>query len=733
MLLDKLKNILPPSDNDYPVDFQKIIQNLYPSSEPDDDNLLFIWDAYCFSQDAHAGQMRQSGQPYFTHCVSVGVILSQWKMDSRTIAAGLLHDIFEDTKISREEMINKFGKEVTELVDGVSNLSGMKFSSRMEKQAENFMKMFLSVAKDLRVIIIKFADRLHNMSTIEYLPLIKQRRIAIETRDVYAPLAHRLGMNLLKTELEDMVLKTLEPDEYKNLNKKIRDSRKKREKYIVEFSKPIKLELDGFNIQAEIKGRAKNYYSILGKMRRRNKKFEELFDLFAIRVVVDKIEECYAVLGVVHQLYTPIQERFKDYIATPKSNGYQSVHTTVFGQNGNMVEIQIRTNSMNQTAEIGVAAHWLYKEKGIVKADGSDIDRHMSWLRELVEVLQSEESDPDEFLKLLKVDLFKDEIFIFTPKGEVKSLPMNSTPIDFAFEIHTQVGLHCSGAKVNGKIVPLNTVLNNGDSIEVLTSTKQTPSYAWLKFVQTGKAKSHIKHWVKKEQTEQSTRLGREILEKTLRRMKRLNVLEEIKKRPQTLGYNEDLSIYSALANGNLTVREIIDKYEPTLPELIEEYPENQSLTERFINRARKHARGIKVDGVSNAMLVFARCCNPIPGDEIVGYITRGRGVSIHRTGCHNIPFMEGEYRFIFVEWDVKSGSSFIVRLKIGFEDRKQLLKDITESVSTMNMNITSIDMKANEGIATCVIILEVRDTRQLERFKIHIQKIPNLIYIERI
>ena len=537
----------------------------------------------------------------------------------------------------------------------------------------------------------------------------------------------------MKIELEDMVLKTLEPDEYKDLHNKIKATRKQREKYIDEFSKPINSELKEFNIQAGIKGRAKHYYSILGKMRTRNKTFEELFDLFAIRVVVDKIEECYAVLGIIHQLYTPLQERFKDYIATPKSNGYQSIHTTVFGENGKMVEVPIRTGEMNQTAEIGVAAHWVYKERGALKAEDSDINRHMIWLRELVEVLQSEESNPDEFLKLLKVDLFKDEIFVFTPKGEVKSLPADSTPIDFAFDVHTQVGLHCSGAKVNGKIVPLNTVLLNGDSIEVLTSNNQTPSYAWLKFVKTGKAKSHIKRWVKKEQTEQSTRLGKEILEKTLRRMKRLTILEEIKIKPQSLGYNADEAIYSALAQGHVTVRDIIDKYDTTLPELNEEQLDTQSLTERFISRARGHARGVKVDGVSNAMLVFAKCCNPIPGDEIVGYITRGRGVSIHRTGCSNIPFMQGEDRFIFVEWDVKSGSSFIVRLKILFEDRKQLLKDITESVSTLNMNITSIDMKAHEGIASCVIILEVRDIHQLERLTIRIQKIPNLIQIERI
>ena len=733
MLLEKLKKILPKDGKKYPEDFQEIIQNLSPESDPNEEIITFIWDAYSFSKNAHKGQLRQSGEPYFTHCSSVGILLSQWKMDPRTIAAGLMHDVIEDTDISRKDLVDKFGEEIADLVEGVSKLSGIQFSSRREKQAENFMKMFLSVAKDLRVIMIKFADRLHNMSTIGHLPLIKQRRIAIETRDVYAPLAHRLGMNQLKIELEDMILKTLEPDEYKNLKKKTKASRKEREKYIEEFSKPIKEELLKFNIEAEIFGRVKHYYSIFGKMRKENKNYEELFDLFAIRIIVDKVESCYAVLGVIHQLFTPLQERFKDYIATPKSNGYQSIHTTVFGHIGKMVEVQIRTRGMDQTAEIGVAAHWTYKEQGSVTAEGTNIDRHIRWLRELVDVLQAEDSNPEEFLQLLKVDLFKDEIFVFTPAGDVTPLPVNSTPIDFAFQVHTQVGVHCIGAKINGKIVPLNAMLKNGDSVEIVTSNTQKPSYAWLKFVQTGKAKSHIKRSVKKEQSEQSIKLGKEIIEKTLRRMKQISILEDLQSKPQVLGYNQVEFVYSALANGQLSVRDIIAKYEPLDVEDQEKDTLEPTFTERFINRARRKAKGVTVDGVANALLTFAQCCSPIPGDEIVGYITRGRGVTIHRSSCTNLPFMEGEDRFIFVEWDVKAESSFIVRLKIMLEDRKQLLKDITECISTLNINITSIDMKAAEGIATCLIILEVRDTRQLDRLSTRIQNIPNFISTERI
>ena len=672
MLLEKLKKILPNNGNEYPKEFRQIIKNIYLESDPDKEAVNFIWEAFRYSKNAHKGQKRRSGEPYFTHCASVGIILSEWKMDTRTIAAGLMHDVIEDTDVSRNDMVDKFGEEIAELVDGVSKLSGIKFSSRREKQAENFMKMFLSVAKDLRVIIIKFADRLHNMSTIKHLPLIKQRRIAIETRDVYAPLAHRLGMNKLKIELEDLILKTLEPEEYKLLQKKTKASRKQREKYIEEFTKPIKDELNNFNIQAEIFGRAKHYFSIAGKMQKQNKKYEELFDLFAIRIIVNKIEECYAILGVAHQLFTPLQERFKDYIATPKSNGYQSIHTTVFGHQGKMVEVQIRTEEMDKTAEIGVAAHWIYKEQGSVSAEGTNIDRHIRWLRELVDVLKAEDSNPEEFLHLLKVDLFKDEIFVFTPAGDVTPLPLNSTPIDFAFQVHTQVGVHCIGAKVNGKIVPLNTVLKNGDSVEILTSNTQKPSYAWLKFVQTGKAKSHIKRWVKKEQTEQSIKLGKEIIEKTLRRMKRISILEDLQSKPQALGYNQVEFVYSALANGQLSVRDIIAKYEPVDIEDQEKDTLEPTFTERFINRARRKAKGVTVDGVANALLTFAQCCSPIPGDEIVGYITRGRGVTIHRSSCTNLPFMEGEDRFIFVEWDVKAKNTFIVRLKIILEDRKQ-------------------------------------------------------------
>jgi GTP pyrophosphokinase len=732
MILNTLKKILPGFEKGYPKDFITILENLYQNSEPNQDTVDLLWKAYQFGENAHKGQLRRSGKPYFIHCSAVGVKLAEWRMDVNTIIAGLLHDTVEDTDVSHEILANEFNPEIAELVDGVSKLSGIKFNTRQEKQAENFMKMFLSVAKDIRVIIIKFADRLHNMKTLGHLPLIKQRRIAIETRDVFTPLAHRLGMNQLKVELEDLVLKTLEPESYKNLQKKIRSSKKEREKYIKHFSEPIETELEKFDIKARVFGRAKHYYSIFGKMQKRNKKYEELFDLFAIRVIVEKVEQCYAVLGIAHQIYTPLQERFKDYIATPKSNGYQSIHTTVFGKNGKMVEIQIRTEEMDKTAEIGVAAHWVYKESGSIKSKDTQIDMHMKWLRELVDALQSEGQNPNEFLNILKVDLFQDEIFIFTPKGDVISLNAESTPVDFAFSVHTQVGMHCIGAKVNGKIVPLNTKLNNGDSVEVITSDSQTPSYAWLKFVKTAKAKSHIKRWVKREQHKQSIQLGKEIVEKTLRRLKRLSLHAKIKESPGALGFSTEDMIYSAIANGQLTVRNIIEKYDESHEETQVNDPEGESLTKRFINRARGVAKGVKVDGISNTLISFAKCCSPIPGDDIVGYITRGRGVTVHRSTCSNIPVLENEDRFINVNWDVKADKSFIVRLKIMAEDRKNFLKDMTEAISSLNINITSVDIRANEGIVSCIMILEIRDTKQLNRLQRILRQIKDIVHVER-
>lgn len=731
MVLKSLNNYLSGGSKKFPREFTKIINEINFDSKKKSEQTDLLWKAYNVGINAHKNQLRKSGKPYFSHCIEVAFILSKWKMDIDTIAAGLLHDTIEDTEITKDDIAIFFNQDIADLVEGVSKLSDIKFNSRQEKQAENFMKMLLSVAKDLRVIIIKFADRLHNMHTINYLSKMKQRRIAIETRDVFAPLAHRLGMNQLKLELEDLVFKTINPEKYNNIDKKIKATRKQREKYINSFINPINVDMKELNISIDIFGRAKHYYSILSKMDNRNKKFEEIFDLFAIRIIVDKVEECYAVLGAVHQIYTPLQDRFKDYIATPKSNGYRSIHTTVFGREGKMVEVQIRTSKMDQTAEIGVAAHWIYKEQ---KGEKSNLNKHMSWLRELVEILQNEEKNPDEFLNLLKIDLFEDEIFVFSPKGDVSQLPLESSPIDFAFNVHSQVGLHCIGAKVNDKIVPLNTKLKNGDSIEIITSENQSPNDAWLKFVKTAKAKSHIKKWIKRQQFNQSIKLGKEIIEKGLRRFSKIKLLKNIKSNPEALGYNNEELIYAEIADGNLTIHDIIGKYDPDLNiQDIQENKQETSLTEKFLNRARGVAKGVKVDGVSNTLIAFGKCCSPIPGDEIIGYITRGRGVTIHICTCPNIPSMSNENRFIDVEWDVSSKTSFIARLKIICEDRRNIIRDITEIISNFSMNIQSIDMKAQEGLGYCILILETRDTKQLLRLKKKIKEIPSVINLERL
>ena len=733
-MLDSLKNIFPLNGGK-PNPFNEIINTLNRQEKLKDESEAFLWKAYQFGESAHIGQKRRSGEPYFNHCSAVGNILASWGLDENTIIAGLLHDTVEDTDISLENISEEFNQEIADLIEGVTKLSGIKFYSRQHKQAENFMKMFLSVAKDIRVIIIKFADRLHNMRTLEHLPLIKQRRIANETKDVYAPLAHRLGMNKLKSDYEDLIFKTVKPKVYKKLLKKVKSSKAEREKFLNIFIQPIVEKLENDSISYRILKRTKHYSSIQGKIIARGKPFEEIMDIMAIRVIVTNLEDCYTILGYIHGLYTPLQARFKDFISTPKKNGYQSLHTTVFGKNGRIVEIQIRTEEMDKTAEIGIAAHWAYKEgQGKNKKSTKSLDKHISWLRELVEVLQDEDrnEDPKEFLQLLKIDLFEQEIFIFSPKGDVYQLKENSTPVDFAFEVHTEVGMHCIGAKINGKIVPLNTKLKNGDSIEIITSESKNPSYAWLKFVQTIKAKTNIKKWVNKEQNNQSISLGKEILEKTLRRLKKKKLLKEIIKSPQLLGVNSIDQVYIGVSNGSLTVRDIIEKYTPHEVET-KQIDDKPSFTQRFLEKARGNAKGVNVDGISNTLMNFGKCCNPIPGEEIIGYITRGRGVTIHRNSCKNLPVLDGEDRFIDVDWNVSKKQHFLVPLKVIGEDRKHFLNNITAEFSNQNINISSIDAKSEDGMATINLVIEVRDRRQLARIRNKIRNVKGLIYLERV
>ena len=732
MVVQTLKKILLNSSNSFPSEFKKMLKNFSDDYQLDEDKINILYKAYLFGDEAHRHQKRNSGEKYFSHCIEVCNQLIRWNMDLDTIIAGLLHDTIEDTDATKDILIEQFGDSVAILVERVSKLSGIRFRDSKHKQTENFMKMFLSVSKDLRVIIIKFSDRLHNVKTLKYLPEIKQERIAIETRDLYAPLAHRLGMNQLKMEFEDITFKILDKKNYSKIERKVKSTNKQRNKYIENFVKSINKQLVDLNIDAEVFGRAKHYYSIYNKMNKRTLSFNELYDLLAIRIIVNKVEECYSVLGVIHQLFTPIQKKFKDYIATPKSNGYQSIHTTIFTEDGEMMEIQIRTKKLDQLAEIGIAAHWRYKENNS-KSKTQEIDKHVKWLRELVDNLQSENRGSNEMLELLKIDLFQDEIFVFTPNGDVHQLKANSTPIDFAFSIHSQVGFKCNGAKVNSKIVPLNTELKNGDKVEILTSDKHKPNQAWLKIVQTTKAKTHIKRFLKKEEEEKSIELGQEILEKTLRRIKKINLVKEIINKPEKLGFNNVNAVYSEIAKGKITIRNVIEKYDDVIIDESSFDLDNESITQKFINRARGIARGVKVGGISNTLIYFPKCCSPIPGDEIIGYITRGKGVTIHRNNCKNVKFEKVKDRFIEVEWEVNKESAYLVRLKITFEDRKHLLKDLTESTSYLDINIKSVDIKAVDGLAVCLMIVEVSNSKQLQKLKNAIKKAVNPMSLERV
>ena len=712
---------------EFPKPFQELLDKV-TSNEPltEDDLKKELWGAYEFGFRHHEGQKRRSGGSYFeNHCVEVAKILAEWNMDHITIIGGLLHDTIEDTEVNFEDIEKKFGADVANLVNGVSKLSGIRFTSQKAKQAGNFMKMLISVAQDLRVIIIKFADRLHNMSTIEYLPRIKQHRTAIETRDVYAPLAHRLGMARVKWLLDDLVLKTLNPDDYKKIEKKLKSSHKGREKYIKTITDVLLDELEEYNIAPKVYGRPKSHASIYSKMVERGKTFEEIYDILAVRIVVDKIEECYLTLGVLHQKFKPIQERFKDFIASPKSNGYQSIHTTVIGPDGKLVEIQIRTENMEQTAEIGIAAHWRYKDENGAETKG--VDSHVKWLRELLDILQSEENDPKEFMHMLKIDLFGDEIFVFTPKGDLVQLPVKSSPIDFAYHVHTEVGQTCLGAKINHKVVPLNTELQNGDTVEIIKSSSQNPNYGWLKFAVTSKARNMIKRYLSKKERDESIEMGEEIMTKSLRRLKLISLLDEVKDAYKKFGFGGTDQLMEAIGKGEISIRDILDKIRPDEVQAEEVEPSS------FFSFKRKESRNIKLEGISNIMANFGKCCNPIPGDDMLGFITRGRGITVHRSACSSLPWLNKESdRLVPVEWEVSRKDFFNVQLKVVGQDRKGLLKDMTESISKLNINMTSVDIKVKEAVATAIFIIQVNNLKQLDRVIRIMSKVKSIDFVER-
>lgn len=712
--------------NKYEKTFRWILRKLQRYSHHPVDVAL-LTRAFHFAEEAHKDQLRKSGAPYFEHCVEVAKILCDLRMDYFTIAGGLLHDVVEDTGVAVAEVEEKFGKEVAVLVDGVTKISGLKFDSLEAQQAENFRKMLLSMVKDIRVILIKFADRLHNMRTIEFLPEKKRARIAIETRDVYAPLAHRLGIAKVRWELEDLALKTLSPKTYWELVQKIAEKRQEREAYIRRITTPIRKELKQAGTIAKITGRPKHFYSIYQKMLRQEKTFEEVYDLSAIRIVTKKVEDCYFALGIVHSLFTPIQERFKDYIATPKTNMYQSLHTMVIGPGGKMVEIQIRTEEMHRTAEEGIAAHWRYKEG---KSKEDELDKHLVWLRQMID-WQHDTSDPQEFMENLRIELFQDEVFVFTPKGDLFRLPVGSTPVDFAFAVHTKIGMHCLGAKVNGKIVPLNHKLHSGDSIEIITGNNQKPNPDWIKFVRTSKARSKIKKWIKESMLEQSQKLGEEILH---RQFKQLNIRRDevdLKTVAQSFGLGDTPDLFSAVGRGDISTQQVINR---VAPEKRESPKPDENFIKKFLTRARGSAKGVRVHGIDNLLIHFGKCCQPVPGDRILGFVTQGQGVVIHRSDCKNVlKHMENPERNIEVEWDVEQSKRFMVRLHMLGEDRRNFLRDISDSISQTDTNIVSVEMRAQDSMVHSNIIIEVENLQHLTRVLNKISKVKGVINVERL
>jgi GTP pyrophosphokinase len=683
--------------------------------------------AYRFSERAHAGQKRSSGEAYVSHCVEVAKILAELHLDSVTVASGLIHDVIEDTGVSVQELEREFGGEIASIVDGVTKIGNITFRSTQERQVENYRKLLLSIAKDARVILIKLADRLHNMRTLDYLPEEKRRRIAQETMDLYAPLAHRFGMAKLRWELEDLSFKHLEPDGYKSLAKLVAAKRAEREGLIAQMRDPIERVLrDAGLTHAEVTGRPKHLWSIFKKMRQRERPYEEIYDLMAIRVLVNSVPECYHALGLIHEGWTPLQERIKDYIAQPKSNGYQSLHTTIFGPGKQLFEIQIRTRDMHRTAEFGIAAHWLYKESARGR---DDLDEKLGWFREIL-AMQLDAKTPDEFLEFLKLDLYQDEIFVFTPTGDVIQLPKGATPIDFAFAVHTEVGYHCSGAKVNGRIAPLSRDLRNGDTVEVLTDARQRPSRDWLAFVKTARARQKIRQWIKQEEVSAATDLGKDLLDREIRKLRKGRPTEaQLLDAAKSLGQMSVEAMYGALGRGDIGPTAILRELFPG-----EEPPQRKEPTalERFVDRMRGD-RGVKIQGVDNMMVRYSQCCQPVPGDEVIGYITRGRGISIHRSDCPNIlNLADHPERRVEIDWAAEANDRFFVRLVVEGTDRRGLLSDIATAITTTGTNIQAAEIKAVEGGMNGAFVVEVHDLTHLKKVIKSVRKVNGVLSVER-
>ena len=694
-------------------------------------NEAAIREAYDFAARAHGVQKRRSGEPFVTHAVAVAAILVELLggVDETLVQAALLHDVAEDTDRDLAAIERRFGKEVAALVDGVTKISGLHFDRPEQEQAENFRKMLLSMARDLRVILVKLADRLHNMRTLTALDPDRARAIARETREIYGPLAHRLGIGRIKWELDDLCLKHLDPEAYDDLRQRVSLKREERERLVQSVMGPVKGRLTELGLEADVIGRPKHLDSIYRKMRAQGRPFEEIFDLLGVRVMTRDKADCYRVLGVVHDLFTPVHERFKDYIATPKSNMYQSLHTTVVAPGGLLVEFQIRTLEMHQIAELGVAAHYRYKEGG--RGTDAELEAKLAPVLRNVD-LQSASGDPDEFMEYLKTALYQDEVFIFTPRGDLRRLPRGATPLDFAFLVHTEVGNRCVGAKVNGRIVPLRTELRSGDTVQIITAPQARPNRDWLKIVRTHAARSKIRHWLKVAEHSDSVALGKEMLEREVRR-RRLAPPPDVplESLAQAFGHPDVNGLYAALGQGNLSVQQVITKWIPDEAGPVQKIKEASLETIRALTR--RPSRGVRIQGVENLMVTYAQCCQPVPGDAVVGIVTRGRGVTVHRNDCPNT--FEGRVaaeRRVPVDWSAAPDDSFTVKLSIYGQDRRSLLADIAKAISTTNTNIRTAGIKANDRNARGAFVVEVRDLNHLREVMRAVEKVDGVDAVER-
>jgi GTP diphosphokinase / guanosine-3',5'-bis(diphosphate) 3'-diphosphatase len=696
-----------------------------------------IESAYAFAEAAHQGQLRKSGEPYISHPLAVAEVIAEMQLDAASIAAALLHDTIEDCEVKEDTIAVKFGKEVAAIVEGVTKLERLNFSSRDEAQVENLRKMFLAMAKDLRVILIKLADRLHNMRTLKFRSVEAQRRIAQETMDIYAPLAHRLGVSEIKWELEDLSFRYLEPDQYQEISQVVSRKRQEREEITEDLMNQIRIKLDEAGIHADISGRPKHFFSIYKKMYRQGKDITQIYDLIAIRVIVDEVKDCYGALGVIHSQWKPLPLRFKDYIATPKPNMYQSLHTTVIGPHGEPFEIQIRTWEMHRTSEFGVAAHWAYKEGRTDRA----FDKKLQWLRSLLEWHQ-EMRDAREFVESVKVDIFADQVFVFSPKGHVFNLPAEATPLDFAFAVHSDVGYRCVGAKVNGRISPLDRTLQNGDVVEILTSKQSSgPALDWLKVVKTASAKNKIRQFFKKERREENFSRGRDILRGEIQKtgidaheLMREEWLAEVYKRS---GVKDEEELYVAIGIGSLASSTVVSR----LREFYEkekkasEPPVPVEIVTKDWSGYGKPSSGIRVKGTDGIPVRFSRCCSPVPGDPVIGYVTRGRGITVHRLDCPNMDDLAKDPdRLIECTWEENYSAAHPVEVQIHALDRSGLLADIVSIVAEARINMISTTSRAHKNkLATVDMILEIKDAQQLQWVLQKVRKVRDVMTVERV